>query len=244
MDTHRNKIIEHTLAVAKVGVRILKSLETRSKLPASLQQFGERPFLKITLNDSTDPVEIKSRIAGLVDDIVNSATVPTGIEIVQQASRRLAKHIHLRMLFPDTDASPHYIAITDMTKQSGGERLTSAILLYCTLVQLRTRERGRQMAATPLLLDNPIGKASRPKFLELQREVARAMNVQLIYTTGVNDFEAIRMLPNIIRLRNDRRDQTTGERLLEVDSSDGYLQETQLLFSDNVPIQFREADEP
>lgn len=52
------------------------------------------------------------------------------------------------------------------------------------------------------------------------------------------------MLPNIIRLRNDRRDQTTGERLLEVDSSDGYLQETQLLFSDNVPIQFREADEP
>ena len=232
-DAHRDKIVEHTLAAAKVGIRVLKLIESRSKLPSSLQSFGEKSFLKITLHDSTDPVEMKACIEVLIDEIVNSGRVPAGIELVQQAVRRLAKPIHIRILFPDPDSVSQYIPITEMTKQSGGERLTSAILLYCTLAQLRARERGQKMASTStLLLDNPIGKASRPKFLELQREVARAMNIQLIYTTGVNDFEAIRMLPNVIRLRNDRLDQSKNERLLEI-AHDNYIQESQLLFLDN-----------
>ena len=237
-DTHRDKIIEHTLAAAKVGIRVLKLIESRSKLPSSLRSFGEKSFLKITLHDSTDPVEMKACIEALIDEIVNSGRVPAGIELVQQAVRRLAKPIHIRILFPDTDSVSQYIPITEMTKQSGGERLTSAILLYCTLAQLRARERGQQMASTStLLLDNPIGKASRPKFLELQREVARAMSIQLIYTTGVNDFEAIRMLPNIIRLRNDRRDQSKNEQLLEIEQSDNYLQESQLFLDNQVTLE-------
>jgi hypothetical protein len=39
--------------------------------------------------------------------------------------------------------------------------------------------------------------------------------VQLIYTTGVNDHEALRALPNVIRLRNERVDRNTGRRLVE-----------------------------
>ncbi|MGH2608130.1 MAG: hypothetical protein ACRDHF_03490, partial [Tepidiformaceae bacterium] len=39
--------------------------------------------------------------------------------------------------------------------------------------------------------------------------------VQLIYTTGVNDQEALRALPNVIRLRNERIDRNTGRRLVE-----------------------------
>lgn len=41
------------------------------------------------------------------------------------------------------------------------------------------------------------------------------MGVQLIYTTGVNDHEALRALPNVIRLRNERVDRNTGRRLVE-----------------------------
>lgn len=169
---------------------------------------------------------------------MNSGRVPAGIELVQQAVRRLAKPIHIRILFPDPDLVSQYIPITEMTKQSGGERLTSAILLYCILAQLRARERGQQMASTStLILDNPIGKASRPKFLELQREVARAMNIQLIYTTALNDFEAIRMLPSIIRLRNDRRDRSKNEQLLEIEQSDNYLHESRLFLDNQVTLE-------
>ena len=74
-----------------------------------------------------------------------------------------------------------------------------------------------------LILDNPIGRASRVRFLELQREVARAMGVQLIYTTGVNDHEALRALPNVIRLRNERKDRNSGRRLVEHTSNESHV---------------------
>jgi len=44
------------------------------------------------------------------------------------------------------------------------------------------------------------------------------MGVQLIYTTGVNDHEALRALPNVIRLRNERVDRNSGRRLVERES--------------------------
>ena len=66
-----------------------------------------------------------------------------------------------------------------------------------------------------LLLDNPIGRASSAHLVRLQRDVAAAHGIQLIYTTGVNDHEALRALPNVIRLRNERVDRNTGRRLVE-----------------------------
>jgi hypothetical protein len=49
------------------------------------------------------------------------------------------------------------------------------------------------------------------------------MGIQLIYTTGVNDYEALRQLPNLIRLRNERRNRRTGEQVVEhnVNGTDG-----------------------
>jgi hypothetical protein len=67
------------------------------------------------------------------------------------------------------------------------------------------------------LLDNPIGSASRVTFINLQLDVARAMGVQLIYTTGVNDYEALRPLPNLIRLKNDRVNRNNGQHVVELD---------------------------
>jgi hypothetical protein len=116
-----------------------------------------------------------------------------------------------------------------MKKQSGGEYLTSAILIYCTLARVRANNRGDRLDKTStLLLDNPIGKASRPKFLELQREVAQAMNIQLIFTTGIDDLEALSIFPNIIRLRNDRQDPATGEKILEMEPDAGSIEAARL----------------
>lgn len=90
---------------------------------------------------------------------------------------------------------------------SRGEQLTAAILLYCTLARLRAQERGKQRSPTSvLILDNPLGTCSKPEFVELQRHMARAHGVQLIYTTGIEDLEALARLPNILRLRNAHQD--------------------------------------
>jgi DNA repair exonuclease SbcCD ATPase subunit len=230
VDRHRDEIVEQTLGAAKAGIDTLNALTKQSKLPPSLTHFGERSFLKIRLNDPVDLAERKSRIEQLIDDIIDATKVPSGIELAQQAVRRLAKPIRIEVLFPDADSSrAAYIPIADMKKQSGGEYLTSAILIYCTLARVRANNRGDRLDKTStLLLDNPIGKASRPKFLELQREVARAMNIQLIFTTGIDDLEALSIFPNIIRLRNERQDPATGEKILEMEPAAGSIEAARL----------------
>ena len=60
--------------------------------------------------------------------------------------------------------------IVNLAPLSGGEQLTAAILLSCTLAQLRARSRGGRRSSSVLILDNPIGRASRVRFLELQRD--------------------------------------------------------------------------
>lgn len=219
VDRYRDEIVEQTLGAAKAGINTLNALTKQSKLPPSLTHFGEKSFLKIRLNDPVDLAERRSRIEQLIDDIIEATKVPSGIELIQQAVRRLAKPIKIEVLFPDADSvRSTYIPIADMKKQSGGEHLTSAILIYCTLARVRASNRGDQLdKSSTLLLDNPLGKASRPKFLELQREVARAMNIQLIFTTGIDDLEALSIFPNIIRLRNERQDPATGEKILELE---------------------------
>lgn len=153
--------------------------------------------------------------------------------LVQQAVRRLARPIRARVLNPDPDLDRQSVDIPDMARFSGGEQLTGAILLYCTLAQLRVRTRGlSRKPSTVLLLDNPIGRASRVRFLELQREVARAMGVQLIYTTAVNDLEALRSLPNIIRIRNQRVDRNTGYRVIEQDNFESKLEAARIVRSE------------
>ena len=83
---------------------------------------------------------------------------------------------------------------------------------------MRARSRGvARKGTSTLILDNPIGRASRARFLELQREVARTMGVQLIYTTGVNDYDALRALPKIVRLRNQRVDRGSGHQVVEIE---------------------------
>jgi hypothetical protein len=52
------------------------------------------------------------------------------------------------------------------------------------------------------VLDNPLGTASHVALLRLQRDVAAAHGVQLVYTTGVEDLGAVGQFPNVLRMRN------------------------------------------
>lgn len=136
--------------------------------------------------------------------------------LIQKAVRRVAGRTKVRVLHPDLHHVSRRVTISEMRRLSGGERLTAAILLFCALVRLRNAEKGRR-GSSVLVLDNPIGTASRQSFLDLQREVAASMNVQLIYATGIKDVSAVGALENIIRLRNSRADRRTGRRLVEVE---------------------------
>ena len=221
MNQHREILVTETLGAASEALALLRSASAQSRLPDHFPRLGGAQFLRITTHEPESPAEQRGRIGELIDELVDQGDIPLGIKLVQQAVRRLAKPIRVKVLNPDPDLEQDAVDITDMARFSGGEQLTSAILLYCSLAQLRARNRGiSRKPSSVLILDNPIGRASRVRFLELQRDVARAMGVQLLYTTAVNDHDALRTLPNVIRLRNQRIDRNTGNRVVEFDAED------------------------
>ncbi|PKQ14478.1 MAG: hypothetical protein CVT68_11680, partial [Actinobacteria bacterium HGW-Actinobacteria-8] len=233
MDKHREVLVSEALAAAEEGLALIRAAAQQSKLPDHLPGLGGARFLRITMHLPEDAAVRRGRIAELVDQLVDGragADGVSGLALVQQAVRKLARPIRVSVLNPDPVVGRERVDITDMARFSGGEQLTSAILLYCTLAQLRVRRRGLFRRHSSLLaLDNPIGRASRVRFLDLQREVARSMDVQLVYTTAVNDYEALRALPNIIRIKNQRIDRRSGFRVLESDNAVGRLEAARIV---------------
>ena len=217
-DKQRDIVIDAVMSAVDQALDLLKRVARLSRLPDSVLA-GGRHFLDISTQAPDNPTERRGRIGELVDETIQSGKLDNGLELVQRAVRRVAKPIRVRVMHPDLDAASQRVAIPQMANFSGGERLTAAILLYCALAKLRGQQLGQIGKRTAvLLLDNPIGTVSRVRYLDLQREVAKALGIQLIYATGVHDLDAIGTLPNVLRLRNSRRDKRTGRRFVEIDT--------------------------
>jgi len=217
----QREIVVHVLAAAvDEALSLLVRVSRMSKLPASLPQAGKQ-FLSIETKASDDPAERRTYIGQLIDELLERGEVGDGLQLVQKAVRRVARRISVKVLHPDLHHQTERLTIAQLRALSGGELLTSAILLYCALIRLRQGEAQRRGGSSVLILDNPIGTASRLTFLEMQREVARALNVQLIYATAVKDLNAVGALENIIRLRNTRIDRRTGRRFIETEGQGG-----------------------
>jgi hypothetical protein len=126
--------------------------------------------------------------------------------------------VQVEMLKPDAVLRTERVRVSEISDVfSGGQLLTAAIILYCTMASLRANERGRvnRSHAGVLFLDNPIGRASAGYLLELQKAVADRLGVQLVYTTGLFEPNALSVFPLIIRLRNDA-DLRAGMKYLSV----------------------------
>ncbi len=219
-DKHRNILVNEVLGLAEDGLQILRDATNQSHIPRNVPQFAGAQFLKITTSEPDDTATQRDRIGQLIDDLTKDPNIPAGPDLIKRAVRQLGHPITVRILFPDPTGGLRWVNIEELGKSSGGERITSAILLYCTLAQVRSRQRGRTRPRTTCILDNPLGSASRRKFVELQLAVAQALNVQLIYTTGILDEEAIAPFPRIIQLKNDVVDRNSGHNFVELQSTD------------------------
>ena len=127
--------------------------------------------------------------------------------------------IAVEILKPDAVLRAERVPVGQMGDVfSGGQLLTAAIALYCTMAALRSNDRGRDKHrhAGTLFLDNPIGRANATYLLELQRAVSDALGVQLLYTTGLFDTTALAEFPLVIRLRNDA-DLRAGLKYISVE---------------------------
>lgn len=213
VERHRRIVATSLLRATDPALRLLRKLQPASVFPQSVAMWGGEPFIEVQLQ--TPPAaECELLAAALVSEMVEPdghgrlPEVPSGIKLVQQLVRRFVgtDRLKVSILKPEVRRRILREPIETLGSFSRGEQLTAAILLYCTLARLRAQERGRKAPTSVLILDNPLGTCSQPALVELQRSMAAAHQVQLIYTTGIEDLEALARLPRVIRMRNAHSD--------------------------------------
>lgn len=205
IDQHRSVVARSLQTVTDPALRVLRRLEPASVFPSGVAVWGAAPFIRVKLKVPDAVAEQDAIASTLVDQLVALGDIPSGLKLVKRLVRDLAGPggLRIEILKPEPVRRLLYEPVEHLGKFSRGEQLTAAILLYCTLAQQRATSRGGGRAPTSvLILDNPLGTCSNPQLVELQRAMARAHGVQLIYTTGIEDLEALARLPNIVRLKN------------------------------------------
>ncbi|WP_410654898.1 hypothetical protein [Amycolatopsis sp. lyj-112] len=227
IDRHRGGIITRLQGMVDGALRTLRAAQRVSRLPDGLGDWSGQEFLRIRFTELEDNV-LAEKLGEVVDEAAVGKTSDgrdvkrDGLSLVLRGVQAAApKGFRVDMLKPDSVLRTERQRVSEIRDVfSGGQQLTAAIILYCTLAALRANNRGkaRNRHSGVLFLDNPIGRASAGYLLELQRAVAEALGVQLIYTTGLFDAGALSEFPLIVRLRNDA-DLRAGRKYLSVDAT-------------------------
>jgi len=216
---HRATIVERLATLVDQALRTVRTAARLSRLPATLGDRAGKEFRRIQFTPP-DAAMIAIRVGDLIDTLAPQtaqrnqtrgtsarATRRDGFALLLQAVHAaVPRGFAITILKPDSILRDEAVPVEGMREVfSGGQELTAAIMLYCTLAALKANERGqmRSRHSGVLFLDNPIGKANARYLLDMQTMVASALGVQLVYTTGLADDRALAAFPLWIRLRND-----------------------------------------
>jgi hypothetical protein len=227
IDRHRNGIVTRLHGMVEAALRTLRTAQRVSRLPDGLGDWSGQEFLRISFTPLEEALLV-DRLGEAVDEAAKGRT-GDGRDVKRDGMSLLLRGVQVAvpkgfrvdMLKPDSVLRTERERVSEVKDVfSGGQQLTAAIILYCTMAALRANNRGRvrDRHSGVLFLDNPIGRASATYLLELQRSVADALGVQLVYTTGLFDAGALSEFPLIIRLRNDA-DLRAGRKYLAVDDT-------------------------
>ncbi|MEU3877272.1 hypothetical protein [Streptomyces sp. NPDC029704] len=226
LERNRESIVDRLRGLVESSLTTLRSAQRLSRLPEGLGEWSGQEFLRIRFEDP-DQSTLTERLGEVIDEATRSAVKKNsdlrrdGMSLLLRGVRAalLPRGVAVEILKPDAVLRAERVPVGQMGDVfSGGQLLTAAIALYCTMAALRSNDRGRdkQRHAGTLFLDNPIGRANATYLLELQRAVADALGVQLLYTTGLFDTTALAEFPLVIRLRNDA-DLRAGLKYISVE---------------------------
>ncbi|MGW5676802.1 hypothetical protein ACWEV4_17260 [Streptomyces sp. NPDC003860] len=231
LERNRETIVDRLRGLVESALATLRSAQRLSRLPEGLGEWSGQEFLRIRF-DEPDQATLAERLGEVVDEATRAAVRKNasaaygegrrdGMSLLLRGVQAALqpKGVAVEILKPDAVLRAERVPVGQMGDVfSGGQLLTAAIALYCTMAALRSNDRGRDRHrhAGTLFLDNPIGRANATYLLELQRAVSDALGVQLLYTTGLFDTTALAEFPLVIRLRNDA-DLRAGLKYISVE---------------------------
>ncbi len=222
---HVDVVINRLMNFANEAI-VLLDRACRSRVPDGVPYFGGKPIIKV--RQQLKRVEYSERqqaVDGYIRELIEAGVTRTdpaklATELLQKYAEvhRGDRELGIQLLKP-ADANPHYVPITRHVG-SGGQGMTSAMLLYLVMADIRAQMRALSMGGGKaygfLLVDNPFAKVNSPSLLLPQVEMATQLGVQLIFPTGIQDYNSLRTLPHVVRLRKAGKDRNTGRIVLEV----------------------------
>ncbi|MFF4357755.1 hypothetical protein [Streptomyces sp. NPDC001604] len=226
LERNRDSIVDRLRGLVESALATLRSAQRLSRLPEGLGEWSGQEFLRIRFEEP-DQATLTERLGEVIDEATRAAVKKNsdlrrdGMSLLLRgvSAALQPKGVAVEILKPDAVLRAERVPVGQMGDVfSGGQLLTAAIALYCTMAALRSNDRGRDKHrhAGTLFLDNPIGRANATYLLELQRAVSDALGVQLLYTTGLFDTTALAEFPLVIRLRNDA-DLRAGLKYISVE---------------------------
>ncbi|MFE7902049.1 hypothetical protein ACFU3E_32020 [Streptomyces sp. NPDC057424] len=226
LERNRDSIVDRLRGLVESALATLRSAQRLSRLPEGLGEWSGQEFLRIRFEEP-DQATLTERLGEVIDEATRAAVKKNsdlrrdGMSLLLRGvgAALQPKGVAVEILKPDAVLRAERVPVGQMGDVfSGGQLLTAAIALYCTMAALRSNDRGRDKHrhAGTLFLDNPIGRANATYLLELQRAVSDALGVQLLYTTGLFDTTALAEFPLVIRMRNDA-DLRAGLKYISVE---------------------------
>ena len=189
--------------VTRLGARV-RELQRASVLPDGLGAWSGQTFLTVDL-PLLEPAQLGGALERQLVAWADRDAVPSPRELIPQAlNAGLAGAPSVAMPKADRfDRWPRRRPIAQLGKDSGGEALTAAFILFCVLARVVAGGPSRRdRRVTLALIDNPFGTANRFDFVEAQCVVAAAFGVQYLAATGINDPAVSERFERLITLSN------------------------------------------
>jgi hypothetical protein len=212
VETHKRNVVHRLSDLVDDSLGVLGRASALSELPEDIGPWGHQRFLVVDARQRPSREQVALRVGELVDRMVSGGKIELDpVELLWRATEAsVVDGFRATVLKPAPDQPIGRTPVEDMRKWSGGENLTASLALFCVLARLRAEQRtgGKAGIAGGLVpLDNPLGKANYLPFLELQRRVADASGVQLVFWTGIGDLGAVTAFPRIAAMH--KRPSTT-----------------------------------
>ncbi len=199
----------------------------QEKLPGEVFIYGGNPILRAgaRLDFNTHADVFRTSVENWLHELIEQDRIP---EVNPRVGNRLGAELLYKLLAAATGKKEFGIRLLkcDDTGRnyepvgkdlgSGGEALTTAVLLYALLISMRKKRRNQPDGKIPafLVLDNPLGVCNRSDFLDAQLKVARAMGIQCVYLTGINDRESLDLFDLRVAIRKSDRQLTIDGQTL------------------------------
>ncbi|KOV78367.1 hypothetical protein [Nocardia sp. NRRL S-836] len=226
--THKNNVVVRLSDLVADALALLNRASALSELPEGIGRWEHRKFLVVEARNRPNRDQVVLRVGELVDRMVRSGRIELdAVELLWRATEAsVVEGFKATVLKPSPDQPIGRTPVEEMRKWSGGENLTASLVLFCVLARLRAEQRTGAKAGSAggvVPLDNPLGKANYLPFLELQRKVARANGVQLVFWTGIGDLGAVTTFPRIAAMHKRSSTTREGRAYVQVDDNNSQV---------------------